>query len=168
MNRNFIQFLALLTSVACSNILCAEDGWVDTLEHITAKGFNGWKSEQIVGYAEMNANAVEASSYTKGILLLWINREFSHLELLWWRSEDPEKRNLILSCFYALTDENSDFRKSPNWPPFATYARKFSTEKEARQTEIIEAQQASQKLKKALRDTVKTMKNDLAFESHDN
>jgi len=166
MNRKFTKFLAIFTSILYSNVLCAEERWPDILADITAEGFDGWKSEQIVGYAEINANAVGVPSYTKGVLLLWINREFSHLELLWWKSEDPEKRELILSCFYLLTDENGDFRNSPNWPVFTAYALRFSAEKEARQTEIVNAQQASQKLKKTLRDTVETMKNDLASALH--
>lgn len=161
MNRNYSQFFVFLTSFFCYNFSYAEERWVDALEDTTAKGFDGWKVEQIVGYAEVNANAVGVSSYTKGILLLWINREFSHLELLWWKSKDPEKRELILFCFYALTDDNSDFRKSPNFPDFVSHALRFTAEKEARQIEIKNAQQASQEVKKALRDTVKTMKNDL-------
>lgn len=163
MNLDSILRLSICTVFLCLPDLRANERWVDVLENVRGEGFEGWKPEQIVGYALVNSRAVEASSYTKGVLLLWMNREFPHLELLWWKSKDSEKRRLIVSCFYLLTDEGGDFRDSPNWPSFSTEALRFSTEREARQQEILDAQQTNQELKDALKKSISVLKKDINF-----
>lgn len=159
---HFSVFWILAVSVLGIGSLCGNEHWKDALQDTRAEGFEEWTSEQITGYAMMNADAVKASSYTKGILLLWINKEFRELELLWWKSEDSRKRGLILACFYALTDEDGDFRKSPNWPRFFHNSERFGAEKKKRLKELDDAKRIDDLLKKSLVKTVATLRLDLA------
>lgn len=113
------------------------DDLLSRVEKATIPLFKGWTEEQILGYASINSNAIESKSYIPAILLLWINKQYDQLELLWWKSEESSKRTLVVACYVAATAERGDFRAMKKWPGFEGNLWKFNEEQKlARKQEI--------------------------------
>ncbi len=94
-----------------------------------------------LGAAELSAEAYSPESSWPAIITLWLSGETAHVELLWWRKDNPETRALILALFWSRTGPPRHEAPSPcfvvNFEEYAGHFRDGEREQRLREIEHV-------------------------------
>jgi hypothetical protein len=138
----FLIIFSLIVSCSLRNNTVAVNRNINFLRKVQAlesiDKYDGWSEEAFIAAMRLRAESLQPDSYMPAILELWKMRDFEYLELLWWKSEDPNKRLMVLACYYVLTIPNSDFRNSTLWPNFKYNTTKFKDDIEVCRVKEVE------------------------------
>ncbi len=94
-----------------------------------------------LGAAELAAEAYEPEASWPAIITLWLSGDTAHVELLWWRKDNPETRALIVALFWSRSGPPQHKETTPcfvvNFEEFARHFRDGEREQRLQEIEFV-------------------------------